>query len=65
MLLKNKTFWLLISMIVFIFFGVLYSFLEVEWLMYPVFAALAYIVVIGLIMIAYAWIINPLKNLFK
>lgn len=57
----NKTFWLKASIAVAVVFGIIYQFPYMDWAIYPVFAAFAYCAVLGLIMIVYAWIINPIK----
>lgn len=64
-LLKNKMFWVYVSFINVAIFGGLYAITDVEWLMYPVFASFGYCAIIGTIMIVYAWIVNPIKSLFK
>lgn len=64
-LLKNKMFWIYVSLATVFVFGIILQFENCEWAIYPIFAAFGYCAIIGLIMIVYAWIINPIKSLFK
>lgn len=65
MLLKNKMFWVYVSFAIVLVFGGLYAMFGNEWLMYPVFMAFGYCFVLSIVMIVYAFIINPLKKFLK
>ncbi len=62
MLLKNKTFWLLVSIIVTIVFGTLYSWLGGQWLIVIACLGFGYCFIFGIIMIVYA-VINSIKDI--
>lgn len=57
----NKTFWLKAFIAIAIVFGIIYQFPNCDWAIYPVFVAFGYCAGIGIIMIVYAWIINPIR----
>lgn len=56
----TKIGWLFISLIFTFIFGCLTNWFD--WAIYGVYISLVYPVLLGLIMIVYAWIINPLKR---
>lgn len=57
---KSKLFWVFISVITAFVFGILFILFEKEWLLYPIYVSFGYCAVLGVIVIIYAWIINPL-----
>lgn len=59
----SKVFWMKASMFVVFFFSGVHYFIDWNWLMWPVFAGFAYLFVLGMILIVYAFVINPIKNL--
>ena len=61
MKLPNKVELLFICMGLVVIFGVLSNFFD--WALYVCFICLAYPVGFSLVMLAYAWIINPIKAL--
>lgn len=61
----SKAYWLQFSIAIVPFFMALYSIFKYEWLTWPIFAAFGYCLGIAIVMIVYAWIINPIKSLFK
>lgn len=64
-LLKNKLFWLLVSIIIMIPSIFLYRKTNIDFYNYVFLVALAYPVILTIIMLVYAWIINPIKSLKK
>ncbi len=63
----TKIGWVFISMICVVVFGCLspYGILSeygADWCLYPMLAGLVYLLGISLIMIAYAWVINPINS---
>jgi len=54
---------LVLSLLLAFIFGVLAENTEVEWFDYAMYAMLVYPVGLTLVMIAYAWVINPLRDL--
>lgn len=59
-LFKNKLFWLDVSMICFVVFGVIQNWFN--WALTPMYISIIYPIILGIVMIIYAFIINPLKN---
>jgi hypothetical protein len=58
---STKIGWLVITILSTLIFGILSNFYE--WAVIPTFISLIYPVCLTLIMIVYAWIINPIKDL--
>ncbi len=56
----TKIGWLVICGILFILFGTMSNWYP--WAVYVMFASLAYPVALSIIMMVYAWVINPIRN---
>lgn len=59
----TKLGWLAICVVLVVIFGTLSNW--IDWMKYLMFASLIYPVILGLIMILFAWVINPIKNRIK
>ena len=59
----TKLGWLAICLVLVVIFGTLSNW--IDWMQYLMFASLVYPTVLGLIMILFAWVINPIKNRIK
>lgn len=57
----TKVGWLAVCMVLVVVFGALSNF--IEWFEYLMFASLAYPVILGIVMMVYAFIINPIRRL--
>lgn len=57
----TKVGWLAVCMVGTVLFGTLTNWYD--WAVYPMFACLAYCVGLGLVMMAFAWIINPIRKM--
>ncbi len=59
----TKIGWVCICMVLSVIFGILTNWFD--WAYIGVLVSMTYPVILTLIMLAYAWIINPLRKLFK
>jgi hypothetical protein len=60
---KTKVGWLYVSMAQVVLFGIIYQFPSMDWAFYPMVAGYIYPVALGVVLIAYAFIINPINHL--
>lgn len=58
----TKIGWLAITCILAIIFGILTNFIDSEWPYYAMIISFLYPAGLGLVMMAYAWIINPIRE---
>lgn len=57
----TKIGWLAICMVLVVVFGTLSNW--IDWFEYLMFASLAYPVILGIVMMAYAFVINPINKI--
>ena len=58
----TKIGWLLISLLSAFIFGIIADRTDCEWCSYVMYASFVYPVILTLIMIVYAWFINPIRD---